>query len=334
MHDQMKKQAERIEKVLARLSSGNNPKRPLSIRETAQGLTACYLNGLALLDDARLLAANGREPRALSLTILALEELAKVPGLYEQSVNPTTRNGNAWVDFWKRWSQHKPKQKRSAAYGNMLLESTRPEEAAFYNPSPYASYLSENAHTLLDAVKQRNFYVDFVDSGFQRPQVSKQSSTALDFLFSFAEERADSFGSWHISEQRSADFLADAQNDSPSFNDWASSHAPAEADADLLRLLCYHSSAQIPDYPTFYSACESLMSKKTRSEKVTLFRRAVASLNHRMKVRALSTSGRRAYRMLKLLLGYATDHFSDTERKEIFANDFRFAEIVSGSSQS
>ena len=67
---------------------------------------------------------------------------------------------------------------------------------------------------------------------------------------------------------------------------------------------------------TFYSACESLMSKKTRSEKVTLFRRAVASLNHRMKVQALPTSGRRAYRMLKLLFGYATDHFSDTERKD------------------
>src|SRR5262249_29434807 len=156
----------------------------------------------ALLDDARLLAANGRQPRALSLVILALEELAKIPDLYEQYIDPTTRNGSSWADFWKRWTQHKPKQKRSAAYGNMVRESTKLEETFLHNPTPYAGYLSENAYTHLDTVKQRNFYVDFVDTQFQRPQVTKQNSIALDFLFSFAEERADSFGSWHISEQR------------------------------------------------------------------------------------------------------------------------------------
>jgi AbiV family abortive infection protein len=323
MDDQIQKQKEHNERVLAGLSSGHNPKRPLSLRETAQGLTACYLNALALLDDARLLVANGREPRALSLTILALEELAKVPDLYEQYVFPTTRNGSSWVDFWKRWSQHKPKQKRSAAYGNMLRESQKPEATVFYNPTPWASYLSDKAYTHLDTVKQRNFYVDFIDSGFKRPQVSRQNSTVLDFLFSFAEERADSFGSWHISEQRSADFLAVAQHDL--LNDWATTHTLAEADADLLRLLCRRSSGGVPDYQTFYFDCESLMSNKTTLEAVTLFRRAVVLLNHRMKIEALRTSARRAWSMAKLLLGYADGHFSDAERKEIFAEDFRFS---------
>jgi hypothetical protein len=204
----------------------------------------------------------------------------------------------------------------------MLRESASQDATFLHNPTPYASYLSENAYAHLDAVKQRNFYVDFIDSRFQRPQGSKQTSTALDFLFSFAEERADSFGSWHISEQRSADFLAVAKDDSISFNDWASSHTPAEADADLLRLLCYRTSGPVPDYFTFYSECETFLSKKTTSERVTLFRRVVTSLNHRMKVEALPTSARRAYLMLKLLLGYASEHFSDAEREEIFADDF------------
>jgi hypothetical protein len=176
-------------------------------------------------------------------------------------------------------------------------------------------------------VKQRNFYVDFIDGQFQRPQISRQNSIALDFLFSFCEERADSFGSWHISEQRSVDFLAVARDDFISFNDWASSHTPAEADADFLKLLCYHSSARVPEYATFNSECESFMSKKTAAEKVTLFRRAVTTVNHRMKVfQILPTSARRAESMRKLLLGYAGDHFSDAERKEIFADDFRFLE--------
>jgi hypothetical protein len=175
-------------------------------------------------------------------------------------------------------------------------------------------------------VKQRNFYVDFIDSRFQRPQISRQSSIVLDFLFSFAQERADSFGSWHISEQRSADFLATAQEDSVSFNDWASSHSLAETHADLLRLLCYRSSARLPDYDTFYSECQSLLSKKATSDRVTLFRRAVASLNHRMTVQALPKSGERAWRMNKLLFGYASNHFSSTDRKKIFADDSRFSE--------
>ena len=49
MANQIKKQTEDIEKLLARLSAGQNPKRPLSMHETAKGLTASYLNGLAYL---------------------------------------------------------------------------------------------------------------------------------------------------------------------------------------------------------------------------------------------------------------------------------------------
>ena len=101
MSKQVSKQPEDIEKLLARLSEGQNSKPILSLDETAEGLTACYLNGLSLLDDARLLATHGRIPRALSLTILALEELAKVPDMDEQYVNPETRTDDeSWSGFW------------------------------------------------------------------------------------------------------------------------------------------------------------------------------------------------------------------------------------------
>ncbi|MCD6705759.1 MAG: AbiV family abortive infection protein [Thiobacillus sp.] len=333
MPKQIKKQTEDIEKLLARLSSGQNPKRPLSIDETAEGLTACYLNGLALIEDARLLAANGREPRALSLTILALEELAKIPDLDGLYIDPISRaDGTAWADFWKRFSSHKPKQKRIAAYGNIIRESTNLEDVTCENPTPYSSYLSENAYGHLDNVKQRNFYVDFISSQFRCPEANRDTSMALDFLFSFAEERADSFGSWHVSTQRSIDFLAARLKvfstnaiDLPeiiksigSLNDWSSSHLPAESDADLMRLACYCSSASVPDYDSFLPECESFLSKKTTHERMALVGRAVASLKRRMEVAALPKSKHRALLMFKLLMSYSTRHLSDSECKELF----------------
>lgn len=248
MPKQVKKQTEDTEKILARLSGGQNPRRPLSIDETAEGLTACYLNGLALLEDACLLAVNNRKPRALSLTILALEELAKIPDLDELYLDTSSRkDGNAWADFWKRFSLHKPKQKRISAYGNILRESANIEEIVFENPTPYINYLSENSYGHLDNVKQRSFYVDFIGNQFRRPAANNDISTVLDSLFSFAEERADSFGSWHISAQRSMDFLtarikilsADAIEQPAlikniySLNDWSGSHLPVETNVLL-----------------------------------------------------------------------------------------------------
>jgi AbiV family abortive infection protein len=329
----IQKQSEEIERLLARLGVGQNPKRPLSIDETAEGLTACYLNALALLDDARLLAANGRIPRALSLTILSLEELAKIPDLFELFLDPNTQtDATAWVEFWKRFSQHKPKQRRIAAYGNILRQIANLDELALENPAPYLQYLSENAYGHFDIVKQRNFYVDFVANQFLCPEATKEVSKALDWLFSFAEERADSFGSWHITPQRSLDHLTavikansstltelpDMNRRIKSLNEWASSQLPLEADADLLRLLCYSSSAFVPNYNRFFSECETFLSGRAAHERVELLKRAVGKLRQRMNIEILQRSRRRSYNMFKLLVSCATRTLSKSESKKLF----------------
>jgi AbiV family abortive infection protein len=333
MTKQIKKRSEDVEKVLSRLSSGRNPKRPLSLDETAEGLTACYLNGASLLDDARLLAAHGRQPRALSLTILALEELAKVPDLGEIFLDPRTRSEVAeWTEFWKRFAQHKPKQKRIAAYGNILRKSTNIEEIAFENPSPFANYLSDEVYGHLDNVKQRNFYADFLGKRFERPEISNDLLLALDTLFAFAEERADSFGPWHITAQRSMDFLVarlkvfsfdaaelpEQLNHISSFNGWASSHTAGEAGADLLRLLCYYSSAMIPDYDGFHSECEIFLSPKLPSERMELLHSSVSTIQQRREIKLLPKSQNRAFLMFKLLFSYSRNHLSDVECLELF----------------
>lgn len=333
MTKQIKKDIDYIEKLLARLSSGQNSKRVLSIDEVAEGLTACYLNGLSLLEDARLLAANGREPRALSLTILALEELAKIPDLDGLYIDPTSRtDNNAWSEFWKRFNHHKPKQKRITMYGNVIRESANLEEAIIQNSTPYFNYLSDHAYGHLDSVKQRNFYVDFIGSQFRRPEVNTDISSVLDFLFAFAEERADSFGAWHISAQRSIDFLSVRQKllvanaielpeiikSLSTLNDWSESHLLSEDDADLLRLTSFFSSALIPNYDGFLPAFERFLSKKIVSERVAIVMRGVRTLQGRMDVEALPKSKFRAFLMFKLLFAYSIRYFSDFECEEIF----------------
>ena len=103
-----------------------------------------------------------------------------------------------------------------------------------------------------------------------------------------------------------------------SLNDWSASHLPAEADADLLRLVCYRSSALVPDYATFLPACEGFLSKKSIPERVALLGRGVATLKRRMAVEALPKSRHRAFLMFKLLFSYSTRHLSDSECKELF----------------
>jgi hypothetical protein len=105
------------------------------------------------------------------------------------------------------------------------------------------------------------------------------------------------------------------------FDDWASSHESIEATSDVLRLLCYHSSALIPNFSNFYAACESFLSKKAKAEKVTLLRGVVSRLKRRISIEALQTSGLRSFLMLKLLFGYAGEHFSDREREGIFPDN-------------
>src|SRR4051794_6193680 len=110
-----------LKAVLSRIARGRADKLPLRIDQVAEGVSACYTNSKALLVEAGILAANSSQPRALSFTILALEELAKVPDLHAQYLDPTTReNEQAWAEFWTPFFQHKPKQQLIATYGNLF----------------------------------------------------------------------------------------------------------------------------------------------------------------------------------------------------------------------
>src|SRR5437899_8021903 len=95
----------------------------LSDDEIAHGAHACYLNTRSLLRDARLLC-DASPGRAISLTVLALEELGKIPILFDLRADaPVTR----WKQFWREeFSRHSFKQAEIARYGRYLAGHTGP----------------------------------------------------------------------------------------------------------------------------------------------------------------------------------------------------------------
>lgn len=317
---------------LARYVSGANPKAPLTPEQAAEGAHLCFVNTNELLIDARLLAKEGRLCRALSVTVLALEELAKIPELHRVAVESQLGpNGVDWKSFWNDFNCHKPKQKRATAYGNVIKGAVG-ESDGLENPSPYKSYFSEMTFGHLDKAKQKNFYVDFADGKFVAPTNDKQTKTILAELYGFVSERIDTFGSWHSSIGRNLAFVEATTMQAKSFlesgaladcgltslNGWASTFMPDEVQADILRLACYRSSGGVPDYYSFTPEMESVRGLTVDNRKVILAG-VVSELEARIDTgEVLPQFAHRAFCMFKLLIHYGQSNLSESEFKGIF----------------
>jgi len=53
--------------------------RQLDRKQLIRGMHFCFKNAQALVSEAKLLEAKGHKASALSLTLLAIEELGKIP---------------------------------------------------------------------------------------------------------------------------------------------------------------------------------------------------------------------------------------------------------------
>lgn len=138
--------------ALSRIAAGRLDKKPLSIDLVAEGAASCFRNAKELLRDAELLGRNGRKQRALALSILALEELAKVPELHDQYLDSTTRTDiESWKEFWARFVRHQPKQSRIARYGSIF--AMKQADYASIEWSPFNQFLDPEVVPLLDMVK-------------------------------------------------------------------------------------------------------------------------------------------------------------------------------------
>ena len=189
---------------------------PLTLDGVAAGITTTYRNARHLLDDARLLAENDRTARATALTILALEELSKIPDFHDGARKAAAGSASAeqeWKEFWGSYTRHGAKLKRILSYGELIREGYKSGD--YFNPTPYKHQLPESMGACLNLLKQRCLYVDHFGGDFISLDEADERNAAffpglaaiVDLLFAVAEERADSYRAWHLNVARTKELL-------------------------------------------------------------------------------------------------------------------------------
>jgi AbiV family abortive infection protein len=301
-------------------------------------MTACYSNAASLLEDARLLAKFERLSRSAALTVLSMEELAKVTDIHDTFVRTIIHPPqDSWGAFWERFIRHKPKQRSISKYGESLAANVSLDNLFFSNPSPYTHYLTDSSPGYLDALKQRSLYVDFMDDAFQCPGSSHGIDQILDWLFAFVEERIDSFASWHVSENRSLALLehkieflralsqtrTKEEGDKVVEDFGGKAFRPTQAThseirADVRYRLVKYSSSFVPDYLTFRGSCTNVLARVDIDTVASVVVEEAAQLRSRLEIEALKFSAVRSYKMLKLLHSYVESELPATAHVDVF----------------
>lgn len=288
----MSDQSDREQRIAALINRGRC-NGALTETEIARGGHLCWSNAVSLLRDVRLLVANSRLARALSLTVLALEELAKPPLLWALTPSDDSKH---WATFWKQqFSRHPSKQRVIGAYGNLLKA---------VGHDIYGFKMSPETVDALDTLKQWGFYVDCVDMSFQSPdQFASDLAEIVDFLFAVAEERADSFGRFHVSVEQSLRAYKHRLAATRLGEFWPPPvHSETELHALLLSLASQYSLSSPPNYVAFVDACEQL----TEVAGDAMFEGALSVTGRiccrRAEFHALPTAAARGLFMMKLCL--------------------------------
>lgn len=172
--------------------------RPLDEKRIAAGMHLCFMNVRTLADEARLLRENGHYARALSLTILALEELGKIP-LICNMILYKADDAKAWRKFWKEFQSHRIKLGVWTTYGKRILHALGRN---------YETELPSGIEPLADKFKQLGFYVTFFKDQFLYPeQFTKDNHEWLDYFIAILDERVISFEPLHGSLEDSEKFI-------------------------------------------------------------------------------------------------------------------------------
>jgi AbiV family abortive infection protein len=174
----------------------------LTSEELGRGMHLCFLNASSLVDDAELLLETS-PGRALSLAILALEELGKIFILCNWAAKASFKQVD-WAEVSQSIHSHKNKQEIFASYGRAILD-----RFVFSYKVDFPSNLSP----LLDRLKQSGFYVDCFEGQFISPQdAGRDNIEWTKWIISAAKERLGSLAGLHGSEQSSILFAEGAVN--------------------------------------------------------------------------------------------------------------------------
>jgi AbiV family abortive infection protein len=111
-----------------------------------------------------------------SLSVLALEELAKPPLLWGIGLLGAQKD---YKSFWRAFASHSPKQKTIGSYGQVMET---------IGLGPYDLRMTEEVVEALDCLKQWGFYVDCIGGSFQSPDMfAANEDEILDVVLAVAD---------------------------------------------------------------------------------------------------------------------------------------------------
>jgi AbiV family abortive infection protein len=171
---------------------------PLDKTQIAAGMHLCYMNAKAMLDEVKLLQGNGHFARAFSLTILGLEELGKIPLIYNMILCQPD-DMQAWDKCWKELQQHEVKIRVWTSYDKNVLRLLG---------KSYQAELPADIELLANKFKQLGFYVSFFKGQFLSPEdFAKGNYEWLEYFLAVLDERIASFEPLHGSLESSGKFV-------------------------------------------------------------------------------------------------------------------------------
>jgi AbiV family abortive infection protein len=176
----------------------------LSVEEIGRGMHKSFKNASELIEDADLLISH-RPARAISLAVLALEEIAKVILLANAAARAAT-SAVSWKDIEDDLNlrSHNHKQTVFAAYGSLILNKMDLDEC---KSTYYGEIVPQNLTPLLDCMKQCGFYVDNAFGQFISPtEFGDENREWADWLITVVKERLKSFEPLHETEEKSIIF--------------------------------------------------------------------------------------------------------------------------------
>lgn len=315
---------ERLRVALEKISCGSRDLSVPDLSGVASGCTASFRNSVRLLEESYFLTNAGISPTALSLVILSLEELARIPRMYDLFVDPKTRGSEAdWKELWRAFTQHGSKQKTMLEYGSRYLEKWGVE-------GPFSSSMSGELKGMLDIAKQRGFYVDRTPQGFRMPEQNEDVSFAYDQIALHVQERIWSMGNRHVTVRRSldaiemarscidrSDLVLDELGKLASANQWATSRNDLELEADLLVIAFTVSREAVPDYTRanadFQQAVKGIIPATLEGTFEALIRK-LHGLTSRARMNALAS---RSQALLKVVVSFAMNSLGHTKAIEL-----------------
>jgi len=176
--------------------------KPLDKKQIAKGMHLCYMNARALRDEAILLKQNNHHARALSLIILGLEELGKIP-MFCNMILLRADEVEAWRKPWKELQSHKVKLGVWTTYGKRVLSVLG---------KGYEVELPSGIEPLVDKFKQLGFYVTFFKGQFLYPEnVAEDNHDWFEYFQGILDERIKSFEPLHGSLEKSTELTDKAE---------------------------------------------------------------------------------------------------------------------------